>query len=324
MLWGRDILGPLSRWLGSLTDFEGEFWSRVGATFLAFLVYWGLRWAVSRVVERSSADERLRFLTRKTLHYLLALLLLLVVSRIWFEGMQDVATLLGLLFAGLALALRDWIASFVGWLYILWRHPFSLGDRIQVGAHAGDVIDIRMFQFAILEIGNWVHADQSTGRVVHIPNARVLTEPVANYSRGLRHIWNEIPFRLTFDSNWRRAKGMLQEIAKRHCASEEVARRKLAEARHEWLIYYPHLHPTVYTSIDDSGILLTVRYLTDPRQRRSSAEALTEDVLDAFAGQDDLRFAFPTRRTFNADVEGHPGPVRHADPSDGSPAGHDS
>ena len=77
--------------------------------------------------------------------------------------------------------------------FIIWRHPFRVGDRIQVGDQAGDVIDLRIFQFSLMEIGNWVAADQSTGRIIHVPNGIVFTHPLANYSLGFDYIWNEIP-----------------------------------------------------------------------------------------------------------------------------------
>ena len=78
---------------------------------------------------------------------------------------------------------------------------------------------MRLFQFSLLEIGNWVAADQSTGRVIHVPNGKVFGEALINYSKGFQYIWNEIPVRITFESDWQKAKGLLQEIADRHAAS---------------------------------------------------------------------------------------------------------
>ena len=82
--------------------------------------------------------------------------------------------------------------------------------------HAGDVIDIRLFQFSINEIGNWVDADQSTGRIIHIPNGIVFTEPQANYTAGFQYIWNEIPVLVTFESDWKKAKQILTDIVNHH------------------------------------------------------------------------------------------------------------
>jgi small-conductance mechanosensitive channel len=76
------------------------------------------------------------------------------------------STFLGLVAAGIAVALKDPLTNLAGWLFILWRRPFTAGDRVQIGEHKGDVIDLRLFRFTLLEIGNWVHADQSTGRLL--------------------------------------------------------------------------------------------------------------------------------------------------------------
>ena len=77
-----------------------------------------------------------------------------------------------------------------------------------------DVIDINVFNFSIMEMGNWVDADDMTGRIIHIPNARVFTESLANYGKGFHFIWHEIPILVTFESDWRKAKKILNKIIK--------------------------------------------------------------------------------------------------------------
>ena len=78
---------------------------------------------------------------------------------IWLGNLTNLATYLGLVSVGLTIALSDPNANIAGWIFIFWQHPFDVGDRIQIGKHAGDVIDARIFQFTVLEIGNWVDAD---------------------------------------------------------------------------------------------------------------------------------------------------------------------
>ena len=232
---------------------------------------------------------------------------MLLLGRIWIAGLGALATYLGILSAGLAIALKELVANFVGWVFILWRRPFKVGDRIQIGDVAGDVIDLRIFQFTLLEIGNWVAADQSTGRVVHVNNGRIFSDHLANFSAGFRHIWNEVPVLVTFESDWRRAKEVLLEIARRH--GEELSRaaeEEIRQAARRFMIFYSKLTPTVYTSVRDSGVLLTIRYLCDARRRRGSEEAIWEDILDAFAAADDIDFAYPTRRFYDNVVEGKP------------------
>ncbi len=217
---------------------------------------------------------------------------------------RTIAAFIALTSAGLAVALRELFVDFTGWLFIIWRHPFGVGDRIQIGTWAGDVVDIRWFQFTILEITNWVDADQSTGRVVHIPNGMVFREPLANYTRGFAYVWNEIPVRLTFDSDWRKAKAILLQIAEPHSREAAAeAERHLREEVREYLIFYNNFAPAVYTRGREFGILLTLRYLCRPRQRRGTEHTIWEEILTAFAAEPDIHFAYPTWRVEMGDVK---------------------
>jgi small-conductance mechanosensitive channel len=159
-----------------------------------------------------------------------------------------------------------------------------------------------------MEIGHWVHADQSTGRVIHIPNAQIFTTPLANSTKGFQYIWNELPVLVTFESDWRKAKEILTAIVEAHSSNlSEAAAEQVRKASRKYMIFYSRLTPIVYTSVEDSGVLLTLRYLCDPRRRRGSAEALWEAILDAFADCDDIDFAYPTQRFYNNVGEGKEG-----------------
>lgn len=71
--------------------------------------------------------------------------------------------------------------------------------------------------------------------------------------------------------------------------------------------FYSKLTPVAYTSVMDCGVLLTIRYLTAPRQRRGSSEAIWEEILREFARCDDIDFAYPTQRFYQNPIEGKPG-----------------
>ncbi len=295
-------------WITQHLGLQSDTQARILASLLIMLALWGLRMLLVRAVWRHTEDVRTRYMWGKTANYAAVFLGVLIIGRLWMKGIHSVATFLGLFSAGLAVALRDPVTNLAGWVFIVFRRPFELGDRIQVGKVAGDVIDIRLFQFTLLEIGNWVQADQSTGRIIHIPNAKVFTEEVANYGKGFRFIWDELPVLITFESNWKKAKEILEHIARRHAEnlSEEAARR-IREAAKRFLIFYTKLTPIVYTSVAASGVCLTMRYLCEPRKRRGTEAAMWEDILREFAACDDIDFAYPTQRFFDNRAEGKPG-----------------
>jgi len=267
----------------------------------------GRRLLLGFVDKRVQDPTRLYWWSKSSGYGIFALSIFIIVG-IWFEAIRSLGTFLGLVSAGLAIALKDLVADLAGWAFILWRKPFELGDRIEIGGQRGDVVDIRPFAFTMMEIGNWVDADQSTGRMIHVPNANVFTQPLANYTASFPFLWNELPVLVTFESDWKKAKGLLEEIvAEETRGVSQEAERTLKTTSKRFLIHYPHLTPIVYTSVLDSGVMLTIRYLCHPRRRRGTAQALWERILDAFAGHDDIDFAYPTRRMYLNPLEGKSG-----------------
>ncbi len=222
------------------------------------------------------------------------------------------ATILGLATAGVAVAMHDTIVNIAGWFFIVSHKPFQVGDRIQIGETTGDVIDIRFFQFSIVEIGNWVDADQSTGRIVLVPNSKVLREPLANYHIGFKYIWNEIPVLITFESDWKKAKGLLETIADNNVKHlSEGAQEQICRMTEKYFISCEAIVPIVYTTVKDGGVLLTIRYLVDPCQRRTTEQQMWEATLDAFAKVDNIKLAYPTTRFYSNEHKtkassGHP------------------
>ena len=297
----------LVEWVSEVLSLESLFQARLVASLLVVLVLLLARPLLMALIGRRTNNVTTLYRWRKISEYATLFVGLVALSQIWLIASRSVATYLGLLSAGLAIALKDPVSNSFGWLFIVTRRPFEVGDRIEIDGVAGDVIDIRYFQFSLMEIGKWVDADQSTGRVVHVPNQKVFTEPVANFNKGLSYIWNEIPVTITFESNWRRARELLLEIVvERTAPLSESAREHLRQAARRYLISYEKLTPIVYTKVEASGVVLTMRYLCDPRQRRGTETAIWEGVLDAFALEPDLEFAYPTQRLyFRSQDDGH-------------------
>ena len=275
------------------------------ACILLFLI----KQLVAKMICRKLDDKR-RYHARKTITYVYTIVLLAVLGSIWFQGMASLGTFLGLASAGLAVALHDAIANMAGFFFIEARKPFQVGDRIEIGGVQGDVIDVRLFQFSIVEVGNWVDADQSTGRIIHVPNSITLKEPLANSHIGFEYIWNEVPVLITFESDWKRAKELLLKIGKDNAEYlSQGAQEQIRRAARKYLIVAGKLTPTVYTSVKDSGVMLTIRYLVDPRQRRGTEQKMWEDILDAFMKEPQIELAYPTTRFYSHPPTAVPAPA---------------
>lgn len=270
---------------------------RLILSLLIFVAVLFLRRLVLRFVDRKEMGNSRRYRWRKVSGWGTVVLLLALIAPLWFDGAGQLLTYLGLLSAGIAVALRDPIANLFGWLFILVRNPFELGDRIEIDSVKGDVIDQRVFEFTVMEVGNWVDSEQSTGRLVHIPNAKVFQSPLANYSQGSDFLWHEVEIVVTFESDWRKAKDILQDIADRlanHLAP--LADSQMRQASSRFFLAVGTLTPKVYTRLRREGVGLTVRYLTPVRRRRTGEEELVETMLEAFDGEPDIQLAYPTQR----------------------------
>mgnify|MGYP001247551096 CR=1 FL=1 len=274
------------------------------ATFLAFCLFFVIRKLILSVIYKFVEDVKARHQWRKVTSYISFTLIFIIIAQVWFKGIESIATYLGLLSAGIAISLKEPLTNFTGWLYIIWRAPFDVGDRIQLGPQSGDVIDTNLFNFTLMEIGSWVDADDHTGRIIHVPNGLIFTETLANYGKGFKYIWNEIPVLLTFESDWRKGKDILIEIVMANSKIQmENAEKKFDEATKKFMVRKPTLESTVITKVEASGVELTLRYLCRPMLRRESEHKIWEDILNAFEEHDDIDFAYPTERRFNNAIE---------------------
>jgi small-conductance mechanosensitive channel len=256
-----------------------------------------VRSVVVAVVHRRIEDAAVWYRTRKALSYAVTLVGVVAVAAIWFEGTAFL-TYIGFLTAALAIALGDVVKNLAGWLYIVLRRPFRLGDRIELAGHRGDVIDIRVFHFTMLEVGGRVR--QITGSMLHMPNGLVFTEPLTNYTEGFRYIWHEIPVLVTFESDWEAAEQLVLEAVTEASAAVSPAQvaEELRQTATSYRFHLTDLAPSVVVTVEDSGVLLTGRLLVAARGgRRAAEQKVWKALLRAFAGRDDIDLAYPTVRT---------------------------
>ncbi len=292
-------------WLGQVTGLGSPTIVKLLVTVAIIVALWLIRWAWLAITNRRTDDPQVRYRWRKTATYSLTIIGLILVGRVWLEGIQSLVTYLGLVSAGIAIALRDPIVNWFGWMFIGWRRPFTVGDRIQIGPLCGDVIDIGVSTFSVLEVAAPELGEQTTGRIVHVPNGKVFVEPLTNVTQGFNYVWNEVAITITFESDWRRAKTILEGILKERVVSvTEEASRFIRDASRKFLIRSANVHPVVYTRIVPDGVELDLRYVCEARSRRTSTESVCEAVLQAFAAESSIDFAYKTTRIFRQTEEG--------------------
>lgn len=286
-------------WIAERFGLEGAAQAKVIATVVVVLLGFVLRAAVRRAVHRRTDETEVIYRAGKLATYAATVIVGLTLAWIWLDSFTNLATYIAVVSAGLAIALADVLKNMAGWGYIVIRRPFRVGDRIEIGGTKGDVLDIRLFRFTVAEVGNWVDAEQSTGRLVHIPNGTLFAEQIANYTEGFEFVWHEVPVLLTFESDWRTGEQGLLGIVKDVAPDIEArAGSRIRETARSYHIRLGVLTPTVYLTVKDSGVLLTARFLVDVRSRRSIEQAVWRRVLDMIAEDPKLDLAYPTVRTY--------------------------
>ncbi len=293
-----------SQWIFETLGIGHSLQYKIVSTLIIIVSIFFMRKLLLRFFLKKVKSIKSRYSWSKSFTYLSYLLIIILVIPIWFKELEGLGTFFGLMAAGMAIALKEPILNLFAWIYILFKKPFDVGDRIQIDDSAGDILDISFFDFTLLEIQNWVDADQSTGRVIHVPNGLVFTKTVKNFNQAMGFIWHEIPILITFESNWKKAKQILLDVENNQLKSmvQEVE-PKLEQVQRKYYVEYSKLNPTVYTSKKENGILLTLRFLCPPKKRRSFEQVAIEEILTQFSQNEDIQFAYPTTRFYQSEPE---------------------
>lgn len=265
---------------------------------------------VRRWIDREIDDVNRRHKVRKAVGYGGVAVVLVVGVGMLIGRSVPVAAVLGILAAGAAVALQDTAKNAVGWLYLSSRSGLSPGARVEVEGVVGEVIDVGVMKTTILEVGNLVEGRQSSGRLASIPNAKFMNQ-VALYSPEFSpYAWHEASFLLTYESDLARGVELLEELGEElHAEVAREAREGFRRLERSFAFKRGPLTPIVYVQAMDSGIRLTLRYLTHIRQRRGSEDRLTRGVLAAVEEEPGLEIAYPTWRVYRRGEERGKGPA---------------
>src|SRR6267143_71053 len=213
-----------------------------------------------------------RYNLRRVARLVLGLLLAFVVASILFQNWYTAVVSLGLISLILGFALQTPITSFIGWIYLLARTPYRVGDRIKIGEATGDVIDVSYLDTTLWEFGgDFLSTDHPSGRVIKFPNSKVLNSTVYNYTWPLfPYIWNEVKFNVAYESDLEFVAKTMQRVAE-----EEVGERMMKQVRifREVLAQTPvdqlevREHPSVLFRVNANTWLdAIVRYLVHPKE----------------------------------------------------------
>lgn len=266
-------------WMGGVD--ERVIFSVVLIVVFATAVRLG-EWAAQRAV----SDEHWRYTIRKLIRYSAVSIFLVTILGIWAQRLQGLLLVLGATGAGLAIALAPIIVSMAGWALIISSKLYKVGDRVQLGGVIGEVTDVGILKTSLLEIGNWVMADQLSGRVVSITNAAVFKDPVFNYTQGSPYIWDEFTVPISYGPNWEQAQPVMLEAVADY--TREVAapgKSSMQQLPGLSFVGVPDTDTQVYVSLTEHWVACTMRYVVLARARRTMKHRLQVQVLKALTAK---------------------------------------
>ncbi len=253
--------------------------------FLAYVI----NSLAGKLVLRRVSTSKDRYTLRKTISILVTVLVFASLFAIWIERTTTLIIAYGILSAGVAIALQDLLRSIAGGILIIISSPFKAGDRIQVGDSTGDVLDIGSFSTTIMEIREWVDADQYTGRLLHIPNSFVLNQTIKNYTRDYSFIWDEIRILLIYGSNWKKAEEIALKTAGPIVGEfEDMAQKELGLLGKKYFITTYDVQTKLFMKMQENWIEMRLRYVVEPRKRRAISHLLISSILEALEKEEDI------------------------------------
>ncbi len=267
--------------------------SLLGMIAIVFIVAHYLKKIPGRLVK----EEKSAYYFRKLIGFAAWLIVILMVIFNAAGGIGSISAVIGLAGAGLAIALQDPIVSLVGWFLIIGKYGISVGDRIEINGVKGDVADVGMLRIAVMEVGNWLSGEQSTGRMVFFPNSFIFKGHFFNYSTADSFVWDEVHILVTYESPWKKARDIILKVAQE--ASRDVvqrARESQDRLARRFNINLGSPDAYAYVSIADSGVDLVLRFLSEIKLRRTMRDRICSEILEAFEKEKDIQLAYPTQR----------------------------
>jgi small-conductance mechanosensitive channel len=263
------------------------------------LGFYGLYLVVSNAVGRWIADKRRRHDVRNLLRLVFVLTGAVAVLGVATDQWVGVLFSLGVVGFAVTFALQQPLFSLIGWVYIMAKRPYQVGDRVAIEDSKGDVVEVDFLVTTLWEIeGDLVSTHQPSGRTVTMPNSVVLSSHVRNYTRDeFPYVWNEVAVQVSFETDLAFAREQMIEEAGDVIGTtmrENVRRyrEQLAETPVELDV---NEAPTVNVHQKESWIELRLRYLVDPRRQQATRNELYEGILARLNEHPD-RVSFPVGR----------------------------
>ena len=269
-------------------------------SFILFLVF------IKYLVRRYMSDNDRFYTINKALNVTFVTLLMFTLLFAYIENVSYLVTILGFASAGIAIAMKDWFMSIMGWLTIMFGGAIHVGDRVKFVRgnveYVGDIVDISLLRMTIQEditLTTYMH-NRRAGRIIFVPNNFIFTDMIANYTHaGLKTVWDGIDFMITFDSNVTKASSIAKEVTKKYSKGyTDITRKQLNKLRSQYSMKNTNVEPRIYTFIEPYGIKISAWYHTNAYATLTLRSTISMEIIERLQKEDDIFLAFPTQSIY--------------------------
>lgn len=269
----------INKIISSVTGMEGPYANLIIDTLLIIIFVKIVQKVSYFFFSKIFKKNKTRFNFRKKVSFVCNIFLVFIIIIIWEDFLLKFITLFSFVTAAIAYSLRDTIINFFAGIYIRLAKPFQVEDRIMICNHIGDVVNISNLSFEVLEVNS--DTFQSTGSIVHIPNSKVISEPLINYVKVFKYVWNETEVKISIDNDIKKVKGILYSIVNNNDIIKSIPGKMINELNNNssYRIYYNKLEPIIYTNIKDKYVSMNIRYLVHPKKKRNVINEINNQLL---------------------------------------------
>lgn len=278
-----------------ITEFSNEMSNIIGINddyvylvLLSLLVFIVLK-IIGKIIvfsyKKIQRKSRELFIFNQRTNLIINIIIIIGIFLLWEKHLTNVVTIISFISAGVTIAIRDVIVNIFAGIYLKIKKPFKLEDRIEINGFKGDVVVMNALSFKILEVGDRINGEQSSGIIINVPNSFVFSNALKNYTTVFKYIWDEIIVKIPLDSDVECTKKEILKIVNQNEIVKSIPKKMdqaVQEASLEYRIYYNHLKPIIYTKVNENHIELYVRFLVHPKKTRNVEDDIWLKILKKY------------------------------------------
>lgn len=284
-------------------DIEKQVYRLINIGIIIFVSFFFF-FLMKLVVKKYITDNERFYMANKIITFANVTFIILIIFFNYIENVSYLVTILGFASAGIAIAMKDWFMSILGWLVVVFGGSIHVGDRIRVimdgHEYVGDVMDISLLRMTLFEdiTLTSVSVNRRAGRIIFVPNNYVFTHMIANYAHhSLKTVWDGVYITVTFDSNHKKAMHIAKEVSRKYSKGyTDITRKQLNKLRSHYSLKNTNVEPRIFSFLEPHGVVIDAWYLTNAYATLTLRSIISTEIVEEYNKADDITIAYPTQQ----------------------------